>query len=212
MPSKVWVAGEEVLAADWNTYVQEQVVATFANAAQRTAQLPTPKEGQLSYLIDVAQVQQYTSGVWRVLNAGATGWLGSKGLSGNAGNNNQWYDVSGGGVAVQCGAARKIRVDVLASFYSVIGSLRHVNVRVVRSAGGTGSATLGQTGDSLGPSSSKDLAYIACAVFDTTTTAGSYTYRVDAQTDHTADVGFAAGGMTQQYNVSDAGPATPGPQ
>jgi hypothetical protein len=48
MPNKTWAVGEEVLAADFNTYVQKQVVAQFVDAAQRTAQLPTPATGQLS--------------------------------------------------------------------------------------------------------------------------------------------------------------------
>jgi len=50
MPFKAWAAGEEVLATDFNTYVGNQVVATFLDAAQRSSQLPAPDIGQLSTL------------------------------------------------------------------------------------------------------------------------------------------------------------------
>jgi hypothetical protein len=59
------VVGEEVLAADFNTYVQKQVVATFANAAARTAAIPAPTAGMVSYLTDVQVVQYYDGTVWR---------------------------------------------------------------------------------------------------------------------------------------------------
>lgn len=65
MPTKVWIPGEEVLAADWNTYVQEQVVATFANAAARAAAIAAPKVGMVTYRDD-AKVQEWWDGAaWR---------------------------------------------------------------------------------------------------------------------------------------------------
>ena len=60
MPSKIWAVGEEVLAADFNDYVQEQVVATFPNAAARTAAIAAPLPGMLTYLADVGRLEQYT--------------------------------------------------------------------------------------------------------------------------------------------------------
>jgi hypothetical protein len=45
MPTKVWVVGEEVLAADFNQYVQEQVITSFPNKAARNAAIPSPKVG-----------------------------------------------------------------------------------------------------------------------------------------------------------------------
>lgn len=80
MPTKVWVAGEEVLASDWNAYVQEQVVSTFPNAAARDAAILAPKTGQTCWIADAHQVQVYDAGVWRAV-AGPTLYQ----LTGNAG-------------------------------------------------------------------------------------------------------------------------------
>lgn len=49
MPTKTWVVGEEVLAADLNSYIQKQVVPTFATVAARDAAMPAPTAGALAY-------------------------------------------------------------------------------------------------------------------------------------------------------------------
>src|SRR4051794_11365175 len=50
MAWKQFVAGEEALAADINTYLMGQTVARFANAAARTAAVPAPTLNQMSVL------------------------------------------------------------------------------------------------------------------------------------------------------------------
>jgi hypothetical protein len=50
MPYKVFVAGEEALAADVNSYLMSQTVARFTNATQRTSQLTAPVLNQMSAL------------------------------------------------------------------------------------------------------------------------------------------------------------------
>jgi hypothetical protein len=57
--------GEEVLAADFNAMVQQQVVATFANAAARTSALPSPQAGMLTYLADVKAYQWWNGAAWQ---------------------------------------------------------------------------------------------------------------------------------------------------
>jgi hypothetical protein len=67
MPYKTWAVGEEVLAADFQTYLQKQVIATFANAAARDAAITAPVAGQAVYLTGTGQFQIYAgAGIgWR---------------------------------------------------------------------------------------------------------------------------------------------------
>ena len=53
MPFKVFVAGEEALAADANSFLMSQTVPRFTNAAQRTSQLTAPVLNQLSMRDDL---------------------------------------------------------------------------------------------------------------------------------------------------------------
>ena len=64
MPFKVWAIGEEVLAADFQAFVQNQVVATFPSAAARDAAITTPLDGQCCYLQDSHTFQIYRAGIW----------------------------------------------------------------------------------------------------------------------------------------------------
>src|SRR5262245_19395364 len=64
MPQKVWAIGEEVLAADFNAYVQQQVVPVFTNVAQRDAQWAAPPTGALCVTADTLTVWQYTGAAW----------------------------------------------------------------------------------------------------------------------------------------------------
>lgn len=62
MPYKVFVAGEEALAADVNSYLMSQTVPRFTNATQRTSQLTAPVLNQLSMLDSRPGVTQYWNG------------------------------------------------------------------------------------------------------------------------------------------------------
>ena len=64
MPYKLWTVGEEVLAADFNAFVQEQCVATFPNAAARTAAISSPPEGMLTYLEDLNRYETWNGTAW----------------------------------------------------------------------------------------------------------------------------------------------------
>jgi hypothetical protein len=59
---KTWAVGEEVLAADHNSYLQSQVVARFPSASARTAQLPAPGLNQLSMRDDAPGLIEYWTG------------------------------------------------------------------------------------------------------------------------------------------------------
>lgn len=62
MAYKTFVAGEEALAADVNSYLMSQTVARFASAAARTTQLPAPAVNQLSTRDDAPGVIEYWTG------------------------------------------------------------------------------------------------------------------------------------------------------
>jgi len=72
MPQKTWVVGEEVLAADFNTYVQNQVVPRFATVAARDAAWPaaTAGAGAVSVTTDTSSVWVSTGTVWAAIPAG----------------------------------------------------------------------------------------------------------------------------------------------
>jgi hypothetical protein len=53
-----------VLAADFNTMVQQQVVATFANAAARTAAISAPVPGMVTYRADANMHEFWTGTAW----------------------------------------------------------------------------------------------------------------------------------------------------
>ena len=61
MPRKVFVAGEILTAADVNTNLMDQSVMVFDDATARTAALPSPIEGMVTYLKDSDQLFKYTT-------------------------------------------------------------------------------------------------------------------------------------------------------
>ena len=72
MPFKTWSVGEEVLASDFNPYVQQQVVARFATAAARTAAITAPVLSQLTTLDTAPGIVQYWNGsAWVNVGSGA---------------------------------------------------------------------------------------------------------------------------------------------
>lgn len=64
MPQKLWAVGEEVLAADFQTYVQGQVCPAFTNVAQRDSQWSAPPNGAVCVTVDTGRFWQRIGGVW----------------------------------------------------------------------------------------------------------------------------------------------------
>jgi hypothetical protein len=66
MPYKIWVPGEEVLAADFNAYVQQQVIATFPTAAARNAAITSPVEGMVTWINDTNRLEVFNGVAWEL--------------------------------------------------------------------------------------------------------------------------------------------------
>ncbi len=59
MPRKTFVAGEILTALDLNTNLMDQAVMTFADATERTAELPSPLHGMVTYLKDTDSLEVF---------------------------------------------------------------------------------------------------------------------------------------------------------
>jgi hypothetical protein len=82
---KLFNTGDVLTAAQVNTYLQEQAVMRFANAAARTSALTSVlAEGMVSYLMDTNAVEVYDGSTWvAVGNVGdITGVTAGTGISG----------------------------------------------------------------------------------------------------------------------------------
>lgn len=60
MPTKTWVAGEDFLAPDINSYLQSQMVLSFANPTERAAEISSPTVGMVSYLASSGGFEIFT--------------------------------------------------------------------------------------------------------------------------------------------------------
>ena len=64
-----WATGDTVTAANFQSYVQDQVVAVYADATARDAAYggtgePTLAEGMVCYLKDTNKIQTYDGSAW----------------------------------------------------------------------------------------------------------------------------------------------------
>jgi hypothetical protein len=73
MPYKVWAVNEILTAADVNTVIGDQVIATFAGTAARESAIGTPVEGQFAFLKDTDSLTYYTGSNWTAFSAGGAG-------------------------------------------------------------------------------------------------------------------------------------------
>lgn len=73
MPWKQWAYLEKVSSAQFQDYLQNQVVSTFTSVAQRSTQLVAPVEGQVSYLKDVDRLEVFDGASWIALERALQG-------------------------------------------------------------------------------------------------------------------------------------------
>lgn len=65
---------ETLSSADVNGYLMDQVVMAFASAAARTAAIPAPTDGMVTYLADVDRLDVYYNGAWNRFDAVPGAW------------------------------------------------------------------------------------------------------------------------------------------
>ncbi len=74
--AKLFVSGDVLTAAQVNTYLMDQTVMRFADAAARTAAFggagePTLAEGMVSYLMDTNTISVWDGSAWVGVGGGA---------------------------------------------------------------------------------------------------------------------------------------------
>jgi hypothetical protein len=72
----VFTAGEVLEASEMNT-ISDQTVMVFADSAARTAAIPSPTEGMLTYLQDTNALEVFTGSVFEAVGGGAGGFENS---------------------------------------------------------------------------------------------------------------------------------------
>jgi len=64
MAYKTFQNGYPLPASDLNDYLMKQSVIVFASSAARTADIPTPIEGMITYLEDTNRAEVYNGSAW----------------------------------------------------------------------------------------------------------------------------------------------------
>lgn len=115
MPQKVWAIGEEVLAADFNPYVQQQTVPQFTNTAQRDAQWAAPPVGALCVTQDTLTQWIWTGTAWQQVSGAR--FLGTWACTANTGSTGAAVVVTGLSQSITVGpGTRKLRIDFHAQY------------------------------------------------------------------------------------------------
>jgi hypothetical protein len=77
---KTVVVGQVIDPDAWGNPLWDQSVQTFTSAADRTSQFPAPRQGAVTYLEDVRQLQVFIGTAWVLVHAGSVQVVG--GLTG----------------------------------------------------------------------------------------------------------------------------------
>ena len=63
------VIGGETITEEWGNDIRDRTLQRYANAADRTTLIPTPTDGDLSFLDDTGRVYVYNAGTWATVYA-----------------------------------------------------------------------------------------------------------------------------------------------
>ena len=61
---KVFTNGSTLQASELNENLMQQVTSTFSNASARTSAIPSPVEGQMTYILDTDQIEVWSGSAW----------------------------------------------------------------------------------------------------------------------------------------------------
>lgn len=64
MARKQWQSNEVLLAAEVNSYLMDQAVVVFSDAANRTSAIPSPQEGMVTYLESDDRLHVWNGSAW----------------------------------------------------------------------------------------------------------------------------------------------------
>jgi len=81
---KVWSTGDLVNASDFNNYLQEHVIMSFADSTARDSAVTSPEEAMFCFLRDTNTLQFYDGSTWAnfIGEGDITGVTAGAGLSG----------------------------------------------------------------------------------------------------------------------------------
>lgn len=110
---KTWATGTDVISSDFQGYIQDQVMAIFANEAARTASGWSPVDGNMSYLQDTNRREIFTdAGIWVTVTPQAAGDAGTVTTSSTT------YTTLSGGPSltnIRCGSLMLVNLSALVS-------------------------------------------------------------------------------------------------